>query len=64
MRNPDRIDIILNEIKEFWKENPDLRFHQMIHFLTPGMTSHYYLEDDDFLNYMRKEKANRKRKHS
>lgn len=30
MRNPNRIPVIIKEIEEFWKENPDLRLGQLI----------------------------------
>lgn len=30
MRNPDRIDICLKQIEKVWKENPDLRFGQIL----------------------------------
>jgi len=30
MRNIKRIDLIIDKIREIWKENPDYRFHQML----------------------------------
>ena len=30
MRNPERIDIILELLKELWKKDPDLRLGQII----------------------------------
>ena len=33
MRDPERIDQILNLIKEIWLQNPDLRFNQLVYNL-------------------------------
>lgn len=30
MRNPDRIDPIIEELREYWKAHPDLRLGQII----------------------------------
>lgn len=30
MRDPDRIDTVLNKLRTFWKANPDLRLGQII----------------------------------
>lgn len=45
MRDPKRIDNILNRIKVIWKSHPDLRFIQLI----LNSVDDYYLEDDDFI---------------
>lgn len=56
MRNPDRIDKILNQIKTFWKAHPDLRLAQLIsnanhtHRARQGLSLNndvFNLEDDD-----------------
>jgi hypothetical protein len=48
MRNPDRIDPILNELNRIWKECPDLRFFQLIWSLTKGKDL-FHMEDDKVL---------------
>ncbi len=49
MRDPDRIDPLLDKLKEVWKRHPDLRLGQLIVVLAkptepcPGV---FYIEDD------------------
>lgn len=51
MRNPDRIDPIVDRLREAWKANPDLRLTQLVWNLasSPGETAprFYNTEDDD-----------------
>lgn len=50
MRNPDRIDIICNELARQWKRYPDWRFMQMIIGFTVAMQSDcFYMEDEPFI---------------
>lgn len=45
MRDPKRINKILNLIKQIWKNNPDLRLCQLIgNCFAAG--DNYYIEDD------------------
>jgi len=44
MRDPKRIDVILQEISNIWHENPDLRLGQLIGNVLEG-TALYYVED-------------------
>jgi len=30
MRDPDRIDLVIEELREVWKQNPDMRLTQLI----------------------------------
>ena len=61
MRDPKRIDIILEEVAKFWKANPDLRFIQMANAIDfSGRFTEkrvpedlFFLEDDAFLDIMR-----------
>ena len=46
MRDPNRIEIVLNEIKEIWKKHPDLRLCQLLLNLVANPNSLYYVEDD------------------
>ena len=48
MRDPKRIDPFLKTIKEIWKENPDLRFGQLIENAIRAEYL-YYIEDDKAL---------------
>lgn len=47
MRDPERIDLILNKIKEIWKDNPDLRLTQLIMNALGMCSDPYYIEDND-----------------
>lgn len=51
MRNPERIDKILEIIGKIWKQNPDLRLGQMIMnaFNIRDGNGCYYIEDDNFI---------------
>ena len=48
MRNPERIDRILEEIKQFWNENPDWRLGQVLCNFgrRAGRWDPFYLEDE------------------
>lgn len=59
MRDPDRINKILDDLEEYWKENPDLRLAQIIG--NAGQENGYdkdpyYMEDDELLSYLNQEK--------
>jgi len=46
-RDPNRIDIILEAIRKYWKRHPSLRLSQIVgNFAT---TDPYYFEDSDLL---------------
>ena len=46
MRNPDRLEPVLNTILEVWKKNPDLRLCQLILNLVADANTLYYVEDE------------------
>ena len=48
MRDPKRIDPFLKTIEKIWKENPDLRFGQLIENAIRAEYL-YYIEDDQAL---------------
>lgn len=55
MRNPERIQPILDKIAELWKEHPDFRLGQLI--MVIGMTKEhnpklFYMEDEEFLRLL------------
>lgn len=57
MRDPKRIDEILNELREVWTSNPDLRLCQLIvNVVNPKQSSPevFYIEDDEFRSRLRK----------
>ena len=45
MRNPQRIDNILNRLKIVWKDNPDLRLGQLLLCVTDTYRL-LYIEDE------------------
>ena len=51
MRDPNRINLILDMLKEIWIKYPDLRLCQLITCITK-MDDSFYLEDDKFLRLM------------
>lgn len=53
MRDPDRIDKVLNRIKEIWKKFPDLRLGQLILNVIQDPAL-YYIEDADLAELLEK----------
>ena len=57
MRDPNRIDGVLNELSEIWKAHPDLRLGQLILNLRApgpnGITWLYNMEDDSLVEGLR-----------
>jgi uncharacterized protein YihD (DUF1040 family) len=51
MRDPNRIDDVLAEIKKIWSKNPDLRLGQLFCNVYRGRLQGilYYDEDDEIL---------------
>jgi uncharacterized protein YihD (DUF1040 family) len=53
MRNPERIDKILEELRTYWKERPDLRLGQIVSNMRASSDKKcsdvFYFEDEDFL---------------
>lgn len=56
MRNPDRIDKVLNTISKVWKKYPDLRLGQLIINVIPE--DKIYNVEDDILENKIKERYN------
>lgn len=52
MRDPNRIDKVLNEIKEIWKKYPDLRLGQLLCNVLQDPAL-YYVEDNDLVEYIK-----------
>ena len=49
MRNPDRIEIILDAIKQIWQKYPDMRLGQLLLNVLPDPAL-YYVEDTELIN--------------
>ena len=55
-RNPKRIDTVLEELEEYWKNNPDLRLGQLIFILSSKYNNFddpFYMEDDELLQTLK-----------
>lgn len=52
-RDPDRIDPVLDTIKQIWSRFPDLRLCQLIENCKPNdLDDMYYIEDDDLIKLL------------
>jgi hypothetical protein len=50
MRDPERIDEILNLISQAWRSHPDMRLGQLVvNLLDPKPNAIFYIEDDVLL---------------
>ena len=56
MRDPNRIDTMLDELKQLWMTDPDWRLGQLIANLSraAGIEDPFYIEDDHMLEIIRK----------
>lgn len=52
MRNQNRIDRILNEIRKIWKQYPDLRLGQLILNVIEDPAL-YYIEDEELVELLK-----------
>ena len=52
MRDPKRIDVILQEISDIWHKYPDMRLGQLIGNVLEG-PSLYYVEDDGLVKVLK-----------
>ena len=58
MRDPNRIDIIIEELRKCWKRNPDLRLGQLIYNLNKsGNSDIFFPEDDKWLEWIKEERS-------
>ena len=61
MRNPERIQEVLKELEEFWKQNPDWRLGQVISNLNyeiMGSNDPFYMQDKDLLELLKQKNKN------
>ena len=58
MRDPERISVILDELRQFWMRHPDWRLGQVIVNLTEAKSTSdiFYIEDDVFLHKLQQSK--------
>jgi len=54
MRDPKRIDKILERVREVWKTYPDLRLLQLLYNCLEIDNMAYYVEDDELLKRLNK----------
>ena len=52
MRDPNRIDVICDLLKEVWKQYPDWRLGQLLFNIT-GQYDMFHVEDDTIENMLR-----------
>ena len=56
MRDPERIDKILEVIGKLWKEHPDILLSNKLYAIDDLPSWFFYLEDDKLLEVLEKEK--------
>lgn len=49
MRDPIRIPIVLDKLREVWEKHPELRLLQLLHAITGNHWDPYYIEDDELI---------------
>ena len=54
MRDINRIEPFLEQLEILWKQNPDIRFYQLIYAITQGKDM-FYTEDDKMLEIIKSE---------
>lgn len=61
-RDPERIDKVLDKVKDYWKEHPDLRLGQLIFIMASrhGHKDSFYIEDEALVREIQKAKKNDK----
>lgn len=52
MRDINRIEPFLEQLEILWKQNPDMRFYQLIYATTQGKDM-FYTEDDKMLEIIK-----------
>jgi uncharacterized protein YihD (DUF1040 family) len=58
LRDPARIEVLLELLRQYWKQNPDLRIGQIITNLSSSKRMSidpYYIEDDMIINSLKEE---------
>lgn len=54
MRDPKRIPLVIEKLREVWYKYPDMRFMQLVEFmkLKSPADDPFYLEDEEFLQVL------------
>lgn len=64
MRDPERIERMLTEIRRIWKLHPDMRLGQLMYNLyatyagrkaMPNCFDYFYVEDDGFYKFLKEQ---------
>ena len=58
MRDPTRIEVLLELLHQYWKQNPDLRLGQIINNLSSSKrmsVDPFYVEDDLIIHALKEE---------
>ena len=53
MRDPNRMDAFLEELKKEWQKVPDWRFGQLMYNFIAETGDPFYLEEDKFIEKLR-----------
>jgi hypothetical protein len=61
MRDPKRIEKLLDIIRIIWKNNSDLRWQQLMDFIESN-DSKYYMEDEEFIKILNEQYCSHFRK--
>lgn len=50
-RDPERIETVLEELEDYWSDNPDLRFGQILSNISQkkGYKDSFYIEDSELI---------------
>lgn len=61
-RDPERIEKVINLLKTYWDENPDLRLGQILENIAGvSYESCFYMEDQIVINYLIKQLEEKKK---
>jgi uncharacterized protein YihD (DUF1040 family) len=57
MRDPARIDALLEKLGRIWKTSPDMRLGQLMYYFSAktNLTDPFYLEDDVLIELLDRE---------
>ncbi len=53
MRDPARIDVVIEKLRDIWKRNPDMRLGQMVANVTTE-DDIYHMEDSELIDRIEK----------
>lgn len=55
-RDPERIETVLEELEDYWSDNPDLRLGQILSNISQkkGYKDSFYIEDSELIEELQK----------